>query len=715
MITRKMNQGSSALRSPQLKQKEVSLYSELYSLADVALLDCFNSFAADCWGSTKSFAFHGKDVSRARRVVSTWHPQKYDAGQSKMDFDVPYVLSGFFDRYISFEESASSSKLQAKAARKFLGTNLDGIAIDQYVLNHDMMKPLLDRMKFHMNGFFNTEFNPLDLYHLTGHGPNRTTDVEFDSAYLHIKNRSISGPKASLQQLLHYLHWDFQLRDEILSKEDDALRSTINGWDLEGLSSHYGTAANVVEITDTGFVPKKFDSLRTMCPEPTAVAFFAKMVALWITSRLSTYCHIDLRTQPLVHKNLARLGSLFENLHIATVDWSEASDRIWLLLIEELMSEGYCPGWFSFMSNVCRCKSTNVKFKGTLGHEGDFSDLHQLEVFLSEHTDSFDIKLGKNGKSYAVTCTVQTTMFATMGNPLTFPLQTLVFWAFLEACTDICACENDLPRDELLYCSSFGDDGIVDSRVLGTVQKYATWLNWKLNLDKSFYEGGFRESCGGDYYCGRMVRPFEPKAPPLDKYITDKDNKLRFQAWLYILYNNISDILQRLDRSPFHLEQWLLKYHSLARVGKVCLVPPDYPDGSGVRSVNVFTQAIPYFTSASYSSQEWAACRAWDSGPCITSQDERIWPQYHFPWYTRDGSISFRCLSSIPRPYGLDDLDVGHYYHDTIKCFGRDVEWHPHLSFFDQGLKEVSRMRSDGDIAVKECRIRKTQGTVYHW
>jgi hypothetical protein len=414
---------------------------------------------------------------------------------------------------------------------------------------------------------------------------------------------------------------------------------------------------------------------------------------------------------------MARLGSLFEDLHIATVDWSEASDRIWLYLVEALMSEGFCSGWFSFMSNVCRCKSTSVKFQGSLGQQGDFASLEDLEVFLSEHTDSFSIKMHKNGISYTAKCVVATSMFATMGNPITFPLQTLVFWAFLEACTDIYACENDMNRDELTFCSSFGDDGVVDSRVIGTVEKYATWLNWKLNLDKSFSSGGFRESCGGDYYCGRMVRPFQPKRPPLDEKLSDGENKKRFQAWLYVLYNNTSPIVERMGHLPERLSLWVNKYHKLAKLGKICLVPPDYPDGSGVRISNSCLDGIPYYTSSEFSPSDWAFYRRWETGPCFCALDEYVWPDYHNPYYNVDGTISFKCLTSLPPKYGLDpDLEC-HYYHDALKQRSGDniEDYAPTLAFFDITVKGSPRLDSDGDILRKECRIRKTDGTVGHW
>jgi hypothetical protein len=698
-------------------------FAKLNELADVAVVDCFNSFNIDLKGictNASTFRCQTSDVARARRIVNSWAPQEYESGQLPGDFDVPYVLSGFFDRYLSVNEEATSSRLEAKAARKFLGTNLSGVAIDQYVLNHAELDPLLTRMSFYINGFFNIEFNPLNLYHLTGHGPNRTTDIEFADSYLHLKNCVFAGPEACLQQLVHYLHWDFQLRDCILNHGDDAARSMINGWDISGEASHYKSPAYIVNITNTGFVPKKFDSLRTMCPEPTTVAFFAKMVALWISHRLIEFCHIDLRSQPHVHQRLAKLGSLFPELNIATIDWSEASDRIWLALVERLMQEGYCPGWFSFMLNVCRCKSTTVVFKGCLGKENDFATKTELDLFLTEHCKSYTVEYGRKGETlqlYTAECIIDTTMISTMGNPLTFPLQTLIFWAFLESCTDLYAQDNDIPRTDLLDCSSFGDDGIVDSRVFGTIQHYAEMLNWKLNTDKSFTQGGFRESCGGDFYHGRPVRPFQPKRPPFDKYLSVNENKRRFQAWLYICFNNLCIILDRTGRPSFELTAWLEKYHSLAGLGRICLVPPSYPDGSGVRTLNVLDFGKSSTVLAT-SPGDYAALRRWDVGPCITGQDDLLYPQYHNPYIDRSG-FTFWCISSQPHDLPLDDLEADHYYHQALKdswCTDDKVgEYIVPLPFFDMTLKKAARLDDEGNIAVKECRLRKTKSVIQFW
>lgn len=730
----------SSVLKQRSKHKEVSelTVKDLEVLADDAVIRLFNAFSASVrkQPARSTFTFKTGDVGRARRVVSGWAPQSYESEQARREFDVPYVLSNFFNRYISASEMDSEKDLQAKAARKFLETNMDGVAIDDYVLEHPMMAPVITKMRRLIGELFVEPFQVTELYHMTGHGPNSTTTIAFRDAYLHNKNVDLKGTKASLQQLCHYHHWDFQLHD-IVVEHSDGHRAFLNAWEIPN--------ENVVDYTETSFVPKSFDSLRTMCPEPTVVAFFSQMMAKYLT-RLLLKVNIDLRTQPEVHKRLAKLASQHAELFIATIDWSQASDRIWTLLVRAVMSEGNAPQFYRFMENVCRVGNTRVKFSGTLGKEGDFGNRKELEIFLAEHTDTFEIKLDKRQKNvYHVTCFVETTMFATMGNPITFPLQTLIFWAFLTACTEIHCEENGGDINDYHIPTSFGDDGIVDARAYPVIRHYARLLNWKLNDSKSFHEGGFRESCGGDYFSGRYCRPFQPKRPPLDHHLNFKQNLLRYQAWLYILANNTVDLCNHLAGSASDIEAWLLYEHRVAGLGRVCVVPPSYPDGSGLRVSRWYeglrSDILEHFWTRGPKEGRFVWGLGFD-GPQLTfaspvSDEDKSFAGYHKPFYSwTDRQFYFRSITSDPRSLELQETDPQHYYHRVLKasyqlCDGDELQgipiwlareehitlpdYKPPLSFFDMGVKEESAIQGDGTIPIKECYLRKKQVSTAFW
>lgn len=699
---------------------QVKSIADLRIRADRAVASLFEAFARDVRPQPcKPFTVGTGDITRLRAIVSKWAPLSYEPHQTQSQFDVPYVLSNFFKRYISTSEKLGEKGLQAKAAIKFLRTNKDGECIDSYVLNHPQLLPLITKMRRIVGECFQDQLALGELYALTGHGPNSTTDVKFSDAYLHLKDKSIFGTQASLQQFRHYLHWDNQLL-ALLVEESDELRALLNAVNTD-------FTANIVSCTETSFVPKSYDSLRTMCPEPTLVAYFAQMIAKFITDKLLSLYNIDLRSQPKVHKDMAKLGSMIAELFIATVDWSEASDRIWTLLVEEVMTEGNAPKWFNFMKHVCRVGKTSVKWSGCFGAESDFVDVETLTQFLQQHTTEFDIKLGKKG-TYKVTSQLNTTMFATMGNPITFPLQTLIFYAFLQACTELFS-EQDghLSLDDLTFPSSFGDDGIVDSRVMGVVEHFAGLLNWKLNRDKSFSDGAFRESCGGDFYSGRYCRPFMPKAPEFNVNLNLARNIAHYQAWLYVCANGATELCHALGKDPINIEAWLVHQHDVSQLGKVLVVPPSYPDGSGLR------------VSGLLGSQQGSMFDAWDTsdvglvfntrslrglgwdGPNISFSSHhddlnQVFGQYQWPIFLwRERVFLFYALQSIPGDMEVAPWDQPYYYHYRLKESGDSIDpqfWYQ--SFFDITSKTTPMLRGDA-VPRKECVIYKRKVTTPFW
>lgn len=89
--------------------------------------------------------------------------------------------------------------------------------------------------------------------------------------------------------------------------------------------------------------------------------------------------------------------------------------------------------------------------------------------------------------------------FASMGNGSVFPLQTLVFASVCHAIYE----ELGIAPDFRVY----GDDIIVRRSAFDRVVALLRFLGFKPNLKKTFSEGPFRESCGGDFHSGVNVRP----------------------------------------------------------------------------------------------------------------------------------------------------------------------------------------------------------------
>ncbi len=171
---------------------------------------------------------------------------------------------------------------------------------------------------------------------------------------------------------------------------------------------------------------------------------------------------LDLQTGQDLHQKLAREGSVSDDS--VTIDLKSASDTVAKLLIKLQLPEM----WFDVLSSL-REPFTRVEGKW---------------CFLEK--------------------------FSAMGNGFTFELETLAFLAIIAAAVRL--------HDDDVYrlianneVSVYGDDIIVPKRYSATVISLLRFFGFETNDEKTFTSGNFRESCGGDYFNGRMVTPFRLK------------------------------------------------------------------------------------------------------------------------------------------------------------------------------------------------------------
>lgn len=158
----------------------------------------------------------------------------------------------------------------------------------------------------------------------------------------------------------------------------------------------------------------------------------------------------------------------------ATIDLSEASDRLSLRLLECVFG-------------------ANIDW---------LLDLHSSR--------SKFIDLGKNDL-------IELRKFAPQGNACTFPVQSLVFYCLAQA--SVHSVRNILPSSRSLNKSSrdigvYGDDIIVPSDTAETLAGLMSYFGLKVNESKSFWNGKFRESCGIEAFMGYDVTPARLKAIP---------------------------------------------------------------------------------------------------------------------------------------------------------------------------------------------------------
>jgi hypothetical protein len=166
----------------------------------------------------------------------------------------------------------------------------------------------------------------------------------------------------------------------------------------------------------------------------------------------------------LPNRELAREGSLTGAL--ATLDLSEASDRVSNQHVLALMSDH--P---HLRDGVQACRSR---------------------------------KADVNGK------TIRLAKFASMGSALCFPIEAMVFATVVFVGIER-ALSRRLTKKDIQSLRGrvriYGDDIIVPVDFVEHVIDSLTSYGMKVNRSKSFWTGGFRESCGGDYFLGRDVTP----------------------------------------------------------------------------------------------------------------------------------------------------------------------------------------------------------------
>lgn len=156
---------------------------------------------------------------------------------------------------------------------------------------------------------------------------------------------------------------------------------------------------------------------------------------------------------------------------LATIDFSEASDRVSTKLVE------WCFGALGY------------------GSDPNVTNPHAIRWFkLMDLTRAKTVSIGPG--EY-----LELERFSAMGNGFTFPLMTIILTAIARfSCNEVGAD----PRK--VRC--FGDDVLLPTSAVDTFLRVTEYLGMKPNRNKTFSDGYFRESCGMDAFHGIQVTPF---------------------------------------------------------------------------------------------------------------------------------------------------------------------------------------------------------------
>jgi len=215
-------------------------------------------------------------------------------------------------------------------------------------------------------------------------------------------------------------------------------------------------------------VPKTLKAPRTISVEPSYMMLrqqsIAKPLMYLLESGYLGFKSIRFADQS-VNRDLARTGSVDGSL--STIDLSDASDLVSLDVVRLIFQT--CP---SFLQLLLDSRTSRA-----------------------ELPDASQISLKK---------------FASMGSALCFPIEAMVFFTITLA--SLVHQSGRRPSKKLLgqlaaKIAVYGDDIIVPTETADGVMEWLEAFGLRVNHNKSFTKGFFRESCGGDYYMGEDITP----------------------------------------------------------------------------------------------------------------------------------------------------------------------------------------------------------------
>ena len=261
-------------------------------------------------------------------------------------------------------------------------------------------------------------------------------------------------------------------------------------------------------------VPKSAKAPRLIASEPSQHQWCQQQLWAWLENRCSTTWiskYIDFRDQDASAK-LVLTSSLDRKL--ATVDLSSASDRLSCWTVERMFRKNT-----SLLTALHAARTRWIR-----------SDMGSQSSF---------IKLKK---------------FASQGTATTFPVQTICYLVI--ALTALLG-DRKITMARLKEYGNqvriYGDDIILPRYGYARLTRLMTLLQLKVNDQKSYKDGHFRESCGTDGYNGHNVTPVSPKVfvadgPASVVAVVDTANNFFMKGFWHASHNLLTHLHPRIRR-----------------------------------------------------------------------------------------------------------------------------------------------------------------------
>lgn len=292
----------------------------------------------------------------------------------------------------------------------------------------------------------------------------RKTDLEISNFQIRPKH----GSGSTADRLLGNKKW-------VMSEWTERLESVFPYW-------RYGTTRSYCSVNYENVrflsprdehparvisVPKTQETPRIIAMEPTVMQYLQQGIMDSLRNGVDSdpiLGRMISTASQVPNQELARRGSLDGSL--ATLDLSEASDRVSNILVRELTR----------------------------------SFPHLYDAVQATRSMKADVK------GHGV---ITLNRFASMGSALCFPFETFVFLTIvlmgIEDSRGIHFTDERSIRSFIGQVRIYGDDIIVPVDTAPSVAKYLEAFGFKVNQHKSFWTGLFRESCGMEYFAGHDV------------------------------------------------------------------------------------------------------------------------------------------------------------------------------------------------------------------
>jgi hypothetical protein len=272
------------------------------------------------------------------------------------------------------------------------------------------------------------------------------------------------GPGATNTPVDKHLRFRPHVVYEHLDEEFDFLETFYtHSWDPVEDARRYMNLPTVAEpYSRFKFIQKYLGKPRGICIEENEMQFFQQAIKRFLYDHLerhpATRGRVNFRSQD-VNRSLA-LSSSIDNDKI-TIDMSEASNRV----ARELVYRNF---WNTPLFHLLDTVSTRL------------------------------MKLPDGTTHY-------TQMYAPMGSGVCFPIMAIIHWALIRSIIKLSSVEDSENLSKQVYV--YGDDIIIPRVCAQAVYDYLPLFGMKLNVDKSFSNGPFRESCGIHAYMGVDITP----------------------------------------------------------------------------------------------------------------------------------------------------------------------------------------------------------------